>query len=147
MIWILALASAWLYRVGGAGREEIKYADSQYRDIGCPVVVLVALVLMGFTWYLALASALCVLGLVRTYHDWTGSDNFYLHGLGIGLSMAPLYWSGVAWFAIAAYAVILGLSMGVWHWLLEKFKVPVRVWWDELFRGFLIISCLRLLNI
>jgi hypothetical protein len=143
---ILAAASALLYRLGGAGKEEIPFANYQYRDIGCPIVVLAWLLLAGFTWYLALASAALVCLLIRTYHDYTGADNMYLHGLGIGLAMTPLYWSGVAWYAIAAYAVILGLGMGLLNTLCTRVNgIPFKVWIEELSRGCLIIAAMEML--
>lgn len=147
MIWILAVISAVLYRIGGAGKEEIPFANSQYRDIGCPVVVLVALVLMGFTWYLALVSAVLVCLLIRTYHDYTGADNMYLHGLGIGLSMASLSFDGVYWWAIILYAVTLALVMGGLNTLCTRVKVPFSVWIEELTRGAVIVLAMRLLVI
>jgi hypothetical protein len=147
MIIILSLISSLLYRIGGAGKEEIPFANSQYRDIGCPVVILIVLLSMGFTWYLCLASALLVLGFIRTYWDFiTGNDNMYLHGFGIGMSMIPLAWSGVPWLNIVAYTSIVALSVGVLNTICTRYYVKYSVWVEEFFRGAVIVLALLVLS-
>jgi len=149
MIWILAIISAILYRTGGASREEIPFANSQYRDTGCPILVLIALLMAGMTWYLAFASALLVLVLIRTYWDSClgGTDSMFAHGFGLGLCMIPLHWSGVAWWQIGAYTLILSVSYGILNWFVNKFQIPFRVWIEECFRGFALIALLQLFKI
>ncbi len=145
-IFILALLSAAFYRVGGAGREEIPFANSQYRDIGCPVVILIALISIGFVWYISLVCSLLVLGFIRTYHDWTGKDNFFLHGLFLGLSMLPLAWYGVALLNIVAYTSIVAFSVGVLNTFCTRNAVKYSVWIEEIFRGWIIVISLLVLT-
>ncbi len=147
ILFILALVSSALYRTGGAGTDEIPFANSQYRDIGCPVIVLIALLMMGHVWYLALLSSLLVLGFIRTYHDYlTGDDNLYLHSLFIGLSMIPLAWSGVDWWRIVAYTSILTVSIGGLNTYCTRNAVKYSVWVEELSRGFIIVIALAILS-
>ena len=148
MIFISALVSSSLYRIGGAGKEEIPFANSQYRDIGCPVVVLIVLLSMGLTWYLCLLSALLVLCFIRTYWDFVykNHDNMYLHGFGIGISMIPLAWSGVAWLNIVAYTSIVALSVGVLNTICTRYCVKYSVWIEECFRGAVIVLALLALS-
>jgi hypothetical protein len=146
---IASIISAILYRIGGAGKEEIKFANSQYRDIGCPVIVLIVLLMAGYTWYLCLASALLVLGFIRTYWDflYKNNDNLYLHGAFLGLSMIPLAWSGVPIWKIVAYTSILTFSVGGLNTFCTRVRVPYSVWVEELFRGLIVIEGLRIVKI
>jgi hypothetical protein len=147
VIFILAIVSALLYRIGGAGKEEIPFANSQYRDIGCPVIVLIVLLSMGFVWYICLACSLLVLGFIRTYWDFiNGKDNMYLHGIGIGLSMLPLAWYGVAWLNIVAYTAIVAFSVGVLNTICTRITIKHSVWVEELYRGWIIVFALNILT-
>jgi hypothetical protein len=148
MIYITCIIlSAILYRIGGMDKKIIPFANSQFRDIGCPIVVLAMLVFVGTPLLLALAASALVLLFIRTYHDYTGSDNMFLHGLFIGASMFPLYWSGSEWYAIVIYAAVLALSMGILNIVINKIRVPFSDWIEELFRGAVIILALPILLI
>lgn len=128
------------YRIGGAGREEIPFANSQFRDIGCPIILLVALLSLGFPFWHSFISSLLVLGFIRTYHDYTGKDQMSLHGLFIGLSLLPLAMVGAGFLTIVAYSAILGSTMGFVNFVCNKWSVPHSVWIEECFRGFIIIA-------
>lgn len=147
IIIFLSIVSSVLYRIGGASKEEIPFANSQYRDIGCPVVLLIALmVLFGFSWAV-LFSTILVLLMIRTYHDYTGKDNIFLHGLLIGFCLLPLYGVyKIDVFKILSYSAIMAGSMNVVHEACEKYKIPHRVWIDECFRGFILIITLLILK-
>jgi hypothetical protein len=146
MIFLASVISACLYRIGGAGKEEIPFANSQYRDIGCPVIVFIYLLTLGVTWYLALAAALAVLGMIRTYWDFlTGEDNLWLAGAGIGICMTPLCWDGVSWMGVLAYTAILSVTMGGLNTFCARVTVPGAVWIEELFRGAVLIAAIPVL--
>ena len=146
MIFILSILSACLYRIGGASKEEIPFANSQYRDIGCPIIVFSYLMVLGVTWYLALISSLFVLGMIRTYFDFiNGDDNLYLHGFGIGICMFPLMFDGVLWYGVVAYTLVLGLFIGGLNTLCTRVYIPYSVWFEELFRGLLIIAAIPIM--
>jgi hypothetical protein len=147
LIILLSIVSGICYRIGGQGAEENPWANSQYRDIGCPVIVFGYLLTLGVTWYLALLSALAILGLIRTYYDRLGgfnknNDNMYLHGAGIGLSMIPLCWDGVSWIGIVAYTAILALTMGGLNTLCTRVSIPKSVWIEECYRGAVLIAAI-----
>jgi hypothetical protein len=143
MIFLASAISACLYRVGGASKDEIPFANSQYRDIGCPVIVFGYLLTLGVTWYLALVVGLAVCGLIRTYWDFiTGDDNLWLHGAGIGLCMTPLCWDGVSWMGVLAYTAILSVTIGGLNTLCTRVTVPGAVWIEELFRGAVLIAAI-----
>jgi hypothetical protein len=140
------ILSACLYRWGGASREELPLANSQIRDIGCPVIVFGYFMALGVTWYIALVAAFAILGLIRTYWDFiTGEDNLWLHGAGIGICMTPLCWDGVSWVAVVAYTAILAVTMGALNTFCTRVTVPFAVWIEELFRGAVIIAAIPVL--
>lgn len=147
IILLLAFASSAAYRVGGASTDEIPFANSQYRDIGCPVILAIVLTfLFGMSWAVFVSSVLFLL-LIRTYHDYTGKDNLFLHGLVLGLCLLPLYdRHNIDVFKILSYSAILAGSMNVVHEACEKYKIPHRVWIDECFRGFILIITLLILK-
>lgn len=71
-----------------------------------------------------------------------GEDNFFHHGLMIGLALFPLATMGcVSWIALFVRSVILSLSMGLWC---KWFKND---WVEELGRGGIIILTLPILLI
>jgi hypothetical protein len=146
MIFLAATLSAIAYRWGGASREELPFANSQIRDIGCPVIVFGYLLTLGVTWYLALVAALAILGMIRTYWDFlTGEDNLWLAGAGIGICMTPLCWDGVSWMGVLAYTAILSVTMGGLNTFCTRVTVPFAVWIEELFRGLVIIAAIPVL--
>ena len=69
------------------------------------------------------------------------TDNFFLHGAGVGLSIFPLFWTGVYWYLILIYVILIGLGMGVISHKLKR--TPV---FKELCRGFLIVLLLIILR-
>lgn len=143
MIFLASVISACLYRVGGASKDEIPFANSQYRDIGCPVIVFGYLLTLGVTWYLALVAALAILGMIRTYFDWLlGRDDMFAHGAGIGLCMVPLMWDGAHVIGIVTYTAILSISMGVLNILCRRLWTAGSVWIEELYRGAVIIAAI-----
>lgn len=144
MTILLSVLSSILYRIGGMDKKIIPFANSQFRDIGCPILVLIILLQHGILWYLAALASLLVLGFIRTYHDYTGQDNMYLHGLFIGFSMLPLYWSGVQWYQIVLYSASLAIVMGALNTFCTRVSVQFSDWIEELTRGFIIIYFLKI---
>ena len=44
-----------------------------------------------------------------------GKDNFFHHGLAIGLSLLPLaIWGNLSWILLVVRALALGFAMGKW---------------------------------
>jgi hypothetical protein len=127
MIWLLipiALASGVLGRMGGA-----KGYDTKYRDVGCSLLVILAIgVLWGwqasFWWVYVLIFGLHWLTF-STYWDWLWKyDNFAFSGWMVGLAISPILFIDISLWWVVAIRVI-GLAV-IW-WALNKF-LPQRVW-------------------
>jgi hypothetical protein len=79
-------------------------------------------------------------GALSTYWDVVfGHDDFYAHGLGVGLALLPLVFIGVSVWLILLRAVCLAVSMGIWSNLIDT------DWLEEGGRGVLIILTLPIL--
>ena len=119
IILIATILSAILYRLGGSAKKgdwlDI-LRNTKTRDLGCPLVALLVLLMFGIhaQWYIHLIAFLLMFGACTTYWDWLfGYDNFYAHGLAIGLAYLP-YLLIIPWYLILARAVIMSLFMGFW---------------------------------
>jgi len=139
------ILSAILYRLGGAG------FGSWIRDWLIPVV---AVTWMHLTynplppdvvlWKFIVASIFmygAMGGALTTYWDklW-GWDNFWMHGVMIGVADVLYVWVGViSWKAFIVRVMVLGTFMGFLNFFLEKYKVKYRDYIDEGGRGSSII--------
>lgn len=94
--------------------------------------------------------AIALTGLaLTTYWDdlFGGVDNFYMHGLFVGLGAFPLIWAGFTWWLILIRAIILALFMGALNWAVHKYKVKHSDIIEECSRGASIIATLPILLI
>jgi len=151
IIWIICIVlSGILYRLGGAG--QLKKDDgwnfarrSFVRDWLIPIPVIITLwQLFGLDsrWYLYLILwGLMGLALSTYYDPIFKYDNFFAHGAGVGLSIFPLFWTGVYWQLILIYTTLMCLGMGIISHKLKKTPVV-----KELCRGFLIVLLLIILR-
>jgi len=145
-LFLLAIIGGILNRMGGSDKYNTKW-----RDIGVPVVMLVAMTFMGLWRASLLLSALFLFGSLTTYWDKDKNSNvtikgWFLTGLGYGLAMTP--------YAIQTGAIIpflmrtAFLALFIPFWMIH---VNEPVWkWDgavvqEFGRGFAIILTLGLL--
>ena len=151
MIWLITLAftilSAFVYRVGGMSRNEAYekipwfpqiLVKGWVRDIGCLILVgiwCLMFVDVTHTIWRWLAFAITFKLAISTYWDWTGKDNFFLHGLGIGLS---LLFISLSW-QVGLYTILLSLSMGIISVLSSDVDV------EEYSRGAFIVMWLPML--
>lgn len=162
MINIYALITALFYRIGGASDESFpmtllpKWLNNiKIRDGFIPLVVLFWI----FKYYQLPALPLwqiilCYLisfgamwASLSTYLDEIfGYDNFYFHGLLIGLSLLPFAYLTGDWFNIILRAIILGIFMGGLNWLVNKLKIPFSDLIEEFGRGGAIAYSLLLLT-
>lgn len=111
---ICTVASAILYRLGGA-----KGFDTKYRDVGCPIVFLAWFTsthpVHGIEYLFYLPIFGLMWGALTTYWDWLfGFDNYWFHGFMIGMSTLFLFWVGIAWWMILGYSLLLAILMGGW---------------------------------
>ena len=126
---VLGLAicfSAILYRMGGS-----KHYDTLYRDIGCPLVFLILLSILGFPFNIFRYIIFFGLSWVALSTYWDsifGYDNFYAHGFGCGLAGLALCSILPLW-VILLRLVISTFGMGFWS---KKVKTDIP---QELGRG------------
>ena len=148
-ILIACILSAALYRMGGKGKPY----NTKYRDLGCPTVGLILIFLLfgfklSFLWLYLLTFGLSFGALTLYWDDsknkfldkicrtinWKyPEDNFYLHGLMIGLAGIPLLWCGVPTPIVMLRIVICALGMGYFSKLIGN---DVK---EELVRGAIFI--------
>jgi len=142
-ILLATITSATLYRLGGSAKNGSWYdilKNTKTRDLGCP---LIAMTIMSFyifapLWIHAVSFLLCF-GALTTYWDRIFKhDNFYMHGLMIGLAYIP-YVMCIHWYMIVFRAIIMAIFMGIWC---ELFKNDVV---EETGRGSIIALTLPLL--
>ena len=124
IVSIATILSAILYRAGGMSKDDTAnptwipkwLRNTKTRDLGCPLFCLLALLLIGIhsQWWIHLIVFLVMFGALTTYWDKiTEEDNFYLHGLAIGLAYLP-YLMVIPWYLIFIRTIIMSLFMGIW---------------------------------
>jgi hypothetical protein len=130
IIIIACILSGVLYRLGGIGKPY----NTKYRDLGCPTVGLIALLLTnGFYWadwwVYFLTFGLTFLTLT-TYWDFLfhNVDNYYAHGFAIG-AVGLLLCFVMPWWIPVVRLIICTLGMGIWS---KKHEVD---WIEEMGRG------------
>ena len=138
---------AALYRFGGAAKKGDKWdwlRFSKARDIGCSLVIVGMMYLLGFhvAWYwIGLAFVGMWASLSTYWDDIFGYDNFYAHGLAIALCIIayafPL--GGHLWYTIPIRAVIVSVFMGVWC---DRFSNDIV---EEVGRGAIIAATIPIL--
>ena len=145
---LLSVISGCLYRLGGAGKKGdwLDFLrDSKTRDVGVSLVSIVFLLLCKVYvpwWAYVLYFVLCW-GALSTYWDWLTKlwrkdekkywENWVLHGLFVGLSMAPIVYFTGHWGEYIVRSAVLGVSMMI---VSELTGDPVA---EEFGRGFLVI--------
>jgi hypothetical protein len=150
---LLAVLSAFAYRLGGLSKEQAKQQipwcpswliNSKTRDIGCSLIV-IGWMLMFYphvAWYWYLLSFGAMWGALSTYWDFiNGEDNFWLHGFGIGLALLPIAIGSGHWFGFGVRAVALAVLVGTWCAIFKN------DWVEECGRGAFIVLTLPILLI
>jgi len=149
IVIIGAIISGILYRCGGMSKDSTAKPtwiptwarESLVRRLGCPLVSLIVLFLIGINpaWWIYIITFLLVWIMTTTYWDEIfGYDNFYAHGFMIGLAYLP-FMVVTTWWILILRAIVLGLFMGLWC---KIFKGDVI---EEVGRGAAIIATLILL--
>jgi len=122
---LIALAiSAVLYRCGGMSKDAtakptwipVWARERLVRRWGCPLLSILYLILFGLScaWWVHAIVFVCAWLAITTYWDDVfGEDNFYMHGLVLGLAYLP-YFMVIPWYAILTRAVIMSIFMGLW---------------------------------
>jgi hypothetical protein len=150
ILGIAALIGGILYRLGGIGKP----FKTWMRDWIIPPLAYFVLLfwwhpgnLIG--WLMYLPAILLTGGALTTYWDklFADKDNFYMHGLMVGLGAFPFIWAGLHWWMILIRAILLGLSMGLINKYANKWHLPFSDWIEEISRGMLILGTTYLLLI
>lgn len=151
---VFSVLSSILYRLGGMSVEEKNQklpffpdwtTEKITRRMGCSLLstFLSWIYMPGAPFLAYIVSFGATFGMLSTYWDFiNGEDNFYLHGIGIGLAgMIVPIWAvatGSAGimpvFIMAGRATILSLAMGVWCAVFSNVDV------EEYFRGMIIAA-------
>ena len=137
-IFLLAIASAVLGRMGGA-----KGYDTKFRDIGCSaIVVIVVWLLFGYepsTWWVYALIFGLHWGAFSTYWDKVfGYDNLSFSGAMVGLALSPILFIDVGLILfVGLRSVFLFCAWGA----LNKWRRPKVLFWkgdvfEELARYF-----------
>jgi hypothetical protein len=121
-IILLAIASGVLFRMGGS--EDY---DTLYRDLGCPLALVLALYIAGvpFVWWAYLLTYLLAYGSMTTYNKWASAwykkdwkDNVYLPswivtGFFYGICIFPMLFIGLGFqeFAIRVAICTVGIAV------------------------------------
>ena len=138
IILVGAIISGILYRCGGVGKPY----HTTYRDIGCPIVMLVVMALLGRWHWSLIPSAFLLYGALTTYWKRTPDANWFnwlCTGFGYGLAMLPYSIATGCWLGFSLRVIALSLLTMYWS---EKNDNVV---WEEVGRGFLIIATLPIL--
>jgi len=148
LTWILSVLSALLYRAGGWGKP----FKSWNRDWLVPPLAYGFLFFIHqpnvwYGWLMLIPAILLTGAALTTYWDklFNDVDNFYMHGFMVGLGAFPFFWAGVHWYMILIRAIILGASMGLINWVVNKYHIKFSDWIEELSRGFLILITVKML--
>ena len=112
IIILLTIVCCVLYRSGGIGKP----FDTKFRDLGCPTAQTLALIVLGFHNPLALFFSFGItFGALTTYWDFINEeDNFWLHGLFVGLAAFPVAIVTGHWWMFIVRALIIAIWSGVW---------------------------------
>jgi hypothetical protein len=127
---VIGILSGVFYRMGGSDRY-----NKNWRDLGLPFLMLTYVVLVNWNWWIILSFFL-MFGALTTYWKKKGTDatflNYWLHGLGISLAVAPYSLVTGHLSHFVARIIVLPLLMAFWS-IIEDNAVR-----EEFGRGFLI---------
>lgn len=146
---IFTVLSAILYRLGGLGREQDQWIpawlkNTKYRDVGCSLLAVgwMAIYYERVEWFWYLASFGVLWGALTTYWDFVfEKDNFWVHGLGIGVAFIFYAIATGDWIGWGIRCLSLAVLTGGWCAIFKN------DWVEELGRGAFIIATLPLMMI
>jgi len=110
---IAAIINAILYRLGGIGKP----FDTKYRDLGCPLVTFIWMLLyyQSAPWWVHFISFGLMFGALTTYWDRIfKEDNFYFHGFMVALAYLPYAIITGLWIGFLIRCVAVSVFMGLW---------------------------------
>lgn len=131
LLVLAAVISGIFGRMGGSGEQGRWYSGllhTNWRDIGCPVVLMAVIwLLFGLQatfWWAYVLTFLLTFGGLRTYWDRLfGYDCHWFSGLMVGVAAVPLCWlDPIFLWIVPIRALLLAL---LWHYIE---RLPARVW-------------------
>lgn len=141
LLFILTFLGGKFYRLGGTS------VGTKFRDFGVPLIALVTMYIWGFNinWYMGILLFGTMFASLLSYYKKKGKPaiwwNWFLVGLGFGLSALPYTIYSGNWCGFILRTVILSIGVMVWC---ENVENPD---WEEGGRGAMFILTLPLLLI
>ncbi len=141
------VASATLYRMGGADGYNTKF-----RDFGVPTCVVMVLMIMGFFNWMFIPIFGLTFAAMTTYHKWLGRlvgrkdnevhwESWAMTGLAYSMALIPYAWTTGHWTGFFVRTAVCTVLTAGWSSLVGNAK------WEELGRGFIVTATLPLLLI
>jgi len=129
---LLVVASAVLYRMGGADGYNTKF-----RDFGCPLSAVASAWLIGLQhWSLVISFGL-LFGAMTTYWKRKGEDarwyNWLMTGFMYAMAFIPTVWFLSRFEAFVYFAAFLSIATMIWS------EMASDVVWEECGRGSILI--------
>ena len=129
---LLVVASAVLYRMGGAAGYNTKW-----RDFGCPIAAVASALIIGLCHWSILITAPISFAVMTTYWKRKGQDASWYHWWTTGLMYAVAFLP-VCYFlshieAFVFFTIFLSTATAVWSSLVKN------VVWEECGRGAILI--------
>jgi len=131
IVLALSVLAGVLYRWGGQGKP----FNTKYRDLGCPLVAVASLAIIGcWHWSLILVFGL-MFGAMTTYWKKKGTDaewyNWAITAFFYAIAVLPVVWVYGLWIPLAWRVVCNTFFITLWS---ESIDSDV---WEERGRGFI----------
>lgn len=129
---ILIVASAVLYRMGGADGYNTKF-----RDFGCPLAAIASALIVGLRHWSLFICFWFLFGAMTTYWKRKGEDarwfNWLMTGFMYAMAFLPAVWFLGRWEAFIYFTAVLSVATMVWSEMMDD------VVWEECGRGAILI--------
>ncbi len=128
----LVVASAVLYRMGGADGYNTKW-----RDFGCPLVAVASALIIGLGHWSLVLSFGALFGAMTTYWKRKGEDaewyNWLMTGFMYAMAFLPTVWFLSRFEAFVPFTAFLSIATMIWSEAMDD------VVWEECGRGAILI--------
>lgn len=129
---VLIVASAILYRMGGADGYNTKF-----RDFGCPAAAVASALIIGLRHWSLVISFGCLFGTMTTYWKRKGEDaqwyNWLMTGFMYAMAFFPTVWFLSRFEAFFYFTAFLSIATMIWSEIMDD------VVWEECGRGAILI--------
>ena len=129
---ILVIASAILYRMGGADGYNTKW-----RDFGCPLAAVASALIIGLRHWSLVLSFGALFGTMTTYWKRKGEDaqwyNWLMTGFMYAMAFLPTVWFLSRFEAFVYFTLFLSIATMIWSEAMDD------VVWEECGRGVILI--------